>query len=149
MASRPEGAFRIADRRRVIFDGTGAFLNGGRWNSPGRRVIYGAETFAGAILEVLVHTGIGKVPRTHSWVEIAIPPEVSIEELEQDAGLDARAFGDRWYGERRSLILLVPSVAASGLARNVLINQDHAEFSLLRASEPREVIWDARLFTPR
>ena len=79
-------------------------------------MIYGAETFAGAILEILVHTGIGKVPRTHSWVEIAIPPGVSIEEREQDAGLDARAFGDRWYRERRSLILLVPSVAASGLA---------------------------------
>ena len=43
-------AFRIADRRHPIFDGTGAKLTGGRWNSPGRPVIYAAETFAGALL---------------------------------------------------------------------------------------------------
>ncbi len=69
-------AFRIADRRHPIFDGT---LTGGRWNSPGRPVIYAAETFAGALLEVLVHANLGRVPRTHALIEIAIPESVSIE----------------------------------------------------------------------
>ena len=55
-------AFRIADRRHPIFDGTGAKLNGGRWNSPGRPVIYAAETFAGGLLEALVHANLGRVP---------------------------------------------------------------------------------------
>ena len=47
MVSPSEGvirAYRIADRRHPIFDSMGAYLNGGRWNSVGRHVIYGAET---------------------------------------------------------------------------------------------------------
>jgi RES domain-containing protein len=48
--------FRVADRRFPLFDGTGARIVGGRWNSPGRPLIYAAETFAGALLEVLVHS---------------------------------------------------------------------------------------------
>jgi RES domain-containing protein len=43
MAFPPEGdlkAYRLADERYLIFDGGGAMLMGGRWNSPGRRVIY-------------------------------------------------------------------------------------------------------------
>lgn len=154
MDSRPDRAFRIADRRKQIFDGTGAFLKGARWNSPGRRVIYAAGTFAGAILEVLVHTAIGRVPRTHAWVEITIPSEVSVELLHASAlpGWEtaesdtARRYGDEWHQQRRSLILVVPSAAASGQERNVLINQDHPEFEMLRVSPPRDVVWDNRLF---
>src|SRR5436189_2805602 len=84
MASRPSEAFRIADRRRRIFDGTGAFLHGARWNSPGRRIIYAADTFAGAMLEILAHTEIGKLPRTHAWISISITAEVSVEQVEPD-----------------------------------------------------------------
>src|SRR3954447_6193572 len=75
MASRRSGplrAFRIADMRHTIFDGTGAMLHGARWNSPGRRVIYAAETYAGALLEILVHAS-GIQPMNQAYVEIAIP----------------------------------------------------------------------------
>src|SRR6266851_1530220 len=144
MASRPSKAFRIADRRRPIFDGTGAFLSGARWNSPGRRIIYAAETFAGALLEMLAHTRTGRAPRTQAWIEISIPPGVSIERVEpgdlrgwdSEDSLQARQFGDSW---RRSLILIVPSVVTGGIGRNVLINQDHPEFQSLRSSPPRRV----------
>jgi RES domain-containing protein len=40
------------------------YLNGGRWNSAGKRVIYAAQTYAGALLEVLVHANLGIVPKT-------------------------------------------------------------------------------------
>ena len=154
MASRPSKAYRIADRRRRIFDGTGAVLNGARWNSPGRRIIYGADTFAGAMLEVLAHAGIGKLPRRQAWIEIDIPAEVFIEQVEtadlpgwdsQDSPV-ARQFGDTWHRLQRSLILIVPSVVTTGIGRNVLINQDHPEFRSLKASPPRAVRWDVRLF---
>jgi RES domain-containing protein len=153
MVSRPDRASRIADRRHAIFDGTGAFLKGARWNSPGRRVIYAAETFAGALLEVLVHTRIGRVPRTHAAVEIPIPAAVSLEYC-PPAQLDfrntetARHFGDVWHQQRRSAILVVPSIAASGLARNVLINPEHPEARLLDVSDPFDIVWDSRLFQP-
>jgi len=64
MASRRRGplrVFRIADARHLIFDGTGAMIHGSRWNSPGRRIIYAAETYSGALLEIVVHAS-GGVP---------------------------------------------------------------------------------------
>jgi RES domain-containing protein len=151
MDSRPDRAFRIADRRHAIFDPTGAFLKGARCNSLGRRVIYAAETFAGALLETLVHSRIGRIPRTHAVVEIGIPADVSVEQCDADRvdfrdADTARAFGDEWHQQRRSLILVVPSVAASGWARNIVINADHPQLSRLEVSEPFDVIWDARLF---
>ena len=154
MAFRPERAYRIADSRHEIFDGMGAFLNGARWNSPGRRVIYASDSFAGAMLEVLVRTRIGRIPRRQAWIEIAIPQSVSLEELDQGDlpawneknSVTARQFGDEWSEQKRSLILVVPSVAAGGVGRNILINQDHPEFPSLRSSDPRPVVWDERLF---
>jgi RES domain-containing protein len=70
-------AYRIADRRHNILDGQGAAMFGGRWNSPGRRVIYAAETFAGAMLEVLVNAKIGRMPTQYAWIEILIGDDVS------------------------------------------------------------------------
>jgi RES domain-containing protein len=154
MASRPEPlrAFRIADARHPIFDGTGAMLWGARWNSPGRRVIYAAETYAGALLEVLVHAS-GRIPRAHRYVEIAIPSVLKVEVVsakdirrwDADDFIASRAFGDRWYDERRTPVLIVPSVVTR-VESNVLINQAHPAFRRIRCSQPKPVRWDARLF---
>ncbi|MCL5745175.1 MAG: RES domain-containing protein [Acidobacteria bacterium] len=155
MASQRSGplrAFRIADGRHPIFDGTGAAVHGGRWNSPGRRIIYGAETFSGALLEILAHTNIGRIPKNQVYIEIHVPDGVEIEELCVDelpgwdsADLEAsRAYGDAWYDQRRTAVLLVPSVVTR-IERNVLINQEHPDFARLRVTEPARVAWDARL----
>jgi RES domain-containing protein len=154
MAFRPEKAFRIADSRHTIFDGTGAFLAGARWNSAGRRVIYAADSFAAAMLEMLVHAGIGRIPSSHKWIEITIPDTVSVEFLDSTAmsgwndedSDSARVFGDAWLESKRFLVLVVPSIVTGGLSSNVVVNQDHPEFSELKASMPRDVIWDVRLF---
>ena len=155
MASRRSGplrAFRVADMRRSIFDGSGAMIYGARWNSPGRRVIYAAETYAAALLEILVHAS-GSVPQSQGYVEIEIPSGLSIEEIAEDdaPGWDSpsfeatRAFGDRWYDERRTPVLIVPSVVTR-VERNLLINQEHPEFPLIRVSQAVPVRWDARLW---
>jgi RES domain-containing protein len=155
MASRRNGplrAFRIADRRHAIFDGSGAMLHGARWNSPGRRVIYAAETYAGALLEILVHAS-GSVPRNQVYIEIEIPVDVSIEEIESHdvPRWDARSFeasrtfGDRWYDERRTAVLLVPSLVTR-IERNVVMNQEHPDFARISTSQPQPVRWDARLW---
>jgi RES domain-containing protein len=138
--------------RHAIFDGSGAMLHGGRWNSPGRRVIYAAETYAGALLENLVHAS-GSVPQSQGYVEIEIPSGLSIEEIKQDdlprwdaPSFEAsRAFGDRWYDERRTLVLMVPSVVTL-VERNVLINQEHPEFPSVQSSQALPVRWDVRLW---
>ena len=157
MASRHSGAlrvYRIADMRHPIFDGTGAMLQGARWNSPGRRVIYAAETYAGALLEVLVHAS-GAVPKSQGYVEIEIPSNLAIEEVtpEELPRWDApsfevaRTFGDRWYDERRTPVLMVPSVVTR-VERNVLIHQGHPDFGRIQASQPAPVRWDSRLWKP-
>jgi RES domain-containing protein len=156
MASRRSGplrAYRIADGRHKIFDGAGAAIHGGRWNSPGRHVIYAAETYAGAMLEALAHANIGRLPKTQVWIEILIGKRVSIEEVD---GRDvpgwhasnqraSRDHGDRWYDQKRTAVLVVPSVVVR-LERNIAINQEHPDFSKIRATAPKPVIWDRRLF---
>lgn len=120
-------------------------------------MIYAAETYAGALLEMLVHCSIGAIPRTHAWIEISAPEKVSVERVEarQLPGwnrgdmLASRAFGDCWYREMRSAVLLVPSVVTAGIESNALVNQDHPEFRLLEAGDPQEVAWDSRLFEQR
>ena len=126
-------------------------LQGARWDSPGRRVIYAAETHAGALLEILVHAS-GSVPQSQGYVEIEIPAGLSIEEMtpavlprwNSPSFEAARSFGDRWYDEHRTPVLMVPSVATH-VERNVLINQEHPDFHRIRASQPMPVRWDRRL----
>lgn len=160
MASRFNGplhAFRIARARFDLFDGVGAAREGARWNSIGQRVIYASESYATALLEILVHSNLGRVPKGFAVIEIEIPAEVEIEEISAGdlLGWDepdcetSRKFGSLWYDERRTAVLVVPSVAAGGRQRNVLINQEHAQFQLLSASVPSLVKWDARLFRRR
>ncbi|WP_019143304.1 RES family NAD+ phosphorylase [Noviherbaspirillum massiliense] len=149
--------YRIADARHPIWDGTGAMLMGGRWNSPGKPVIYGSLSFAGAMLEVLVHARIGKVPRTHACVSVEVPAEVSVERLSPEmhlAGWDAeqatvaRQIGNRWIDEQRSAILLVRSVVARE-EWNAIVNPRHPDALKLVPSAPAPVQWDERLFSGR
>ena len=134
-------------------DGVGAFLNGGRWNTRGQRVVYAATTYAGALLEQLAHANIGILPRSQVWVEIDIPDDLAIErvapgeipEWNTDHTIHTCARGDRWLRERKSIALIVPSAVTAGLESNVLINPDHPEFRRITSSEPKPVQWDPRL----
>jgi RES domain-containing protein len=146
--------YRIADSRHPIFDATGAMLHGGRWNSVGLRAIYAAETYAGALLEVLVHANLSQPPKQHRVVRIEVPDRLKVETVSistvpgwDDENMRAsRAFGDRWLLENRSPILRVPSVITRGRENNILCNPAHPDFGLIRASDPELVFWDARLF---
>ena len=153
-ANKPLTAYRIADGRRPIFDGTGALLVGGRWNSPGEPVIYAAASYAGAILERLVHAGIGRIPKNQSVVVISIPARVSREEWSLEKlpknwdGSDctvARSFGDDWIKSLRSAVLIVPSAVAK-FEKNIVINPSHRDFKWIAASKPEPVVWDVRRF---
>lgn len=145
-------AYRVADARHPIFDQTGAMLFGARWNSIGRRVIYAAETYSGALLEVLVHANLSQPPKNHKVVRIDIPGPVTIEIVDSLEGWDAedmvisRAFGDQWIRQARSAVLRVPSVVTQGREHNLVLNVGHPQFSLILAGPPETIAWDARLF---
>jgi RES domain-containing protein len=146
--------FRIGDKRHPLWDGTGAALVGGRWNSPGRAVIYGSLSYACAMLETLAHASIGRIPKTHRFLIVDVPPGIAVErhdarELpsawDAENSSSARNFGDQWLKEARSAILLVPSVVAK-LEWNALVNPLHPDAPKLIISKPENVVWDKRLF---
>lgn len=147
-------AWRIADGRFEPFSAAGASLVGGRWNWPGLGVIYASRSYAGRMLECLAHAGIGRMPKTQVAIPIAVPGDVAVERHDEKslpAGWEAadlhvaRAFGDAWIRERRTAVLIVPSVVARR-EQNVVLNPRHADFAKITAGAPEPVIWDARLF---
>lgn len=147
-------AWRITKVRHPPYDGTGALLYGSRWNSPGRPLIYAADSFAGAILEILAHALRPRtLPGPHHAVRIDIPDEV-VESLAPDAlpgweskgSPEALAFGNQWLREERSAALVVPAVPPRPVGRNVLINPAHPDAGRIVVSDPFAVPWDERLF---
>ncbi len=127
-------------------------LFGGRWNSPGARIIYASLTHAGAILECLAHANTLRLPHSLVWAEIYIPADVAVETLdpaslpgwERPRSRAARVYGDDWHRSARSAVLLVPSVV-SRPDRNVLLNADHPQFGVIRCGKPKPVVWDRRI----
>lgn len=142
----PEGRF-------PIFDDTGSRLFPGRWNSSSTPILYTSEHYANALLEKLIRFS-GDMPRDQGFIGITIPAGASYEEFEASRypGWDAadpsiaRGFGARWQAERRSLVLIVPSIPGGRVERNFLLNLQHPEAGQLTHSSPRPVVWDQRLF---
>ena len=147
--------FRIASLRFPLFDGTGAFLHGARWNSPGLRVIYASESLSCMRLEVLVHSGRASPPVNHGFIEIEVPDSILMSVVDhEDLPHDwnsvpdrhaARSIGDAWYKQGTAALLRVPSVASAN-EFNVLISQDHPDSQKSGVTETRAIQWDERLF---
>ena len=141
-------AYRVGSRRFPLFDGAGAAASdGARWNSRGRYIIYATEHYSTALLEKAAQLNSVRLPRTLLFVRIVIPDAVTIEEVRgtelagwyADDMQASQRFGNQWYEEGRSLILIVPSLAAPGFERNILINQRHSQFERLTASAPEPI----------
>lgn len=141
-------AYRIGSRAHPLLDGGGAAASDdARWNSRGCYVIYAAEHYATALLEKAAQLNSIRIPRTLVYVRIHLPAGVTVEEVrpedlpawEADDKTASQHFGDRWYDEQRSLVLLVPALVAPGLERNVLINQRHPEFGRVPAAAPESL----------
>lgn len=146
-------AWRVVRDLYRPLDGRGAAEFGGRWNSPGRAVIYAGGSFAIAILERLVYLPSGRIPANQVWSRIDIPDTLPLETVDVGAvpGWDdpdqiaSRRYGDGWLDSLRTAVLLVPS-AVTKIDLNVLINPDHSDFAAIAAAEPQPVRWDGRLF---
>lgn len=151
---RTLSCFRIGDPGGTypIFDATGSTIAPGRWNTPGSPIIYAGEHYSTALLEKLAH-GSGRLPPNQHYVEITIPRGLSYEVFSPPTlpGWDtmpatvSKAFGECWCIEKRSAILMVPSVVAR-LDSNVLINPVHTDFGKIQPSLHQPVHWDRRLF---
>jgi RES domain-containing protein len=116
-------------------------------------VVYASDSFAGAILEVLVHAGRPRtLPGRHHAVEIEIPDNL-IEQADPDSmtGWEepdshaARAFGDQWLESGRTAVLSLPSLPARPVGRTLAINAEHRGARQIAVSPPFGVPWDERL----
>ena len=148
-------AYRIGDPEGEfpIWDDGGARLSSGRWHEAGAAVIYASVNYSTAMLEKLVHFE-GEIPAGQHFIEITIPNGTSYEMTNPDLiegwsspdGEAARHFGRQWYAEKRSAILIVPSVVAR-MERNILFNTQHADFKSIATGLETPVWWDERLFS--
>jgi RES domain-containing protein len=136
------------------FDGEGARLFGARWNSPGVRVAYAADSPALAVLEVLVHLQNPRILESYSIVQAHLP-EHSVATL-PPADLPAdwadspvppstQSIGDSWIESGSSAVLRVPSAVVQP-ASNYLINPAHAGYAQITVSHPEPFDFDPRLF---
>ena len=150
-------AWRLVKSRHAAaaFDGEGARLYGGRWNSPGTRVAYASDSIALAALEVLAHLQSTAVLQAYSLVSLSFPDE-SVELLPTTSlpgrwrrfpsSPENQAIGDQWVAQGRSLILRVPSAIIPSAA-NYLINPAHPEFSRVVIARPERFVFDPRLLS--
>jgi RES domain-containing protein len=147
--------WRIIDRGliREAFSGQGACDYGGRWNSPGTRMVYCSEHPALAALEKLVHIqDMEQLRQSYVLLSLDCPRELAeplSERLPKNwTGDSARArlrrLGDQWIASRRALALIVPSVVLPR-SNNILVNPLHPAFDQLQIGRPESCDFDPRL----
>jgi RES domain-containing protein len=147
-------AWRLTRRPWADLSGEGARLNGGRWNSPGRPVVYLSEEAALPPLEVLVHLDLPPdlLPPDYVLMRVDLSPLVwaapdgwiesgPAEVLDER---DSRGWGDRWIAEGRSPVLRVPSILVAESA-NLVVNVRHPLAASIPEPTRRDFAFDPRL----
>lgn len=137
----------------TAFTGEGARLYGGRWNSPGRKVVYTSATLSLAILEILVHLDSNQLLPSYSIYDAEfderLVTRVSTDSLPGNwraypAPPATQQVGDRWLVEQTSAVLQFPSVIVP-LEHNYLLNPEHTDFAKIKLNGPHPFPIDPRL----
>ncbi len=145
-------AWRLARRAHSALDGEGARLQGGRWNSPGRPLVYSSSHLSLAALEALVHFDVDQVPEDLRAFAIEIPDALAQEQVSTDKlpigwtrqEFATRAFGDEWLAAMRTPVLIVPS-AIIPEETNVLVSPAHPATRGVAVVASRRFVYDPRL----
>jgi RES domain-containing protein len=155
-------AWRVDNRKWSArsFDGIGASLEGGRWNSCGVPAVYASEHLAMAAQEKFIHLP-KPLPRSSLYAKFAIrfgrlavtrlepldlPPDWRAEPLPEST----QQIGDAWIAAAKTAILAVPSVLYPE-ETNFVLNPAHPEFPKIKISaavsfafDPRMARWSSR-----
>ncbi len=149
-------AYRLVKRKYqdTAFDGEGARLYGGRWNSPGRACVYVASSESLALLEIMVHLESYRLLDAYALLRLTLPTEsilsVGVEDLpdnwqEAPAPAETAELGDGWLTSGQSLALALPSVVVPR-EFNYMLNPGHPLFDpIVAAAEPLPFKPDPRL----
>ncbi|MGA2492197.1 MAG: RES family NAD+ phosphorylase [Roseiarcus sp.] len=137
--------WRVCRRPFADLSGEGARVYGGRWNSPGRPMVYAAESAALAVLEVRVHLDLDWRVLPDDYVLMAIDAGDLVAETLAETPVDPRAAGDAWLASGRLALLRAPSSIVPESA-NVLVNPAHRDAARLAVASIRPFAFDARLW---
>lgn len=135
-------------------NGEGARIVSARWHSKGNRVVYLAESPAGALLERLVHLPetYDRLPRSYDLLEVSAPQHLAVKDLMPLAETEwkdqielTRRIGDAWLASRETALARVPS-AVIARTWNMMLNPMHREAEHLRIESVTRERFDSRLF---
>lgn len=137
----------------TAFDGEGARLYGGRWNSPGQAAVYLADSRALAALEVLVHLNPAMTALKYQMIEVSFPKTlvqmIDIEPL--GAALTSPSVhpatqhaGDAWLTEASTPVLQVTSSIITE-EPNYVLNPKHPKFDHITIGASKPFAFDPRL----
>lgn len=137
----------------TAFTGESARIHGGRWNSPGVRVVYAASSLSLALLELLVNFEREELLGRFVAIPVEFPSgilhSIATEELPKSwrrlPPLPAtQAIGNGFIASHAAAILRVPS-AVVPLESNFVLNPEHHDFRKVVVGTRQAVRIDRRL----
>ncbi len=150
-------AWRICRKKYAssALSGVGAELYGGRWNSPGSKMVYASSSLSLAALELFVQLDSSQTPSDLVAISFNIPDSVSRRELKvanlprtwrrYPSPKSLHEIGSQWLEAQESLILIVPS-AVNPEETNFLINPLHPESKRLGKPVRKPFRFDSRMW---
>ncbi len=151
-------AYRITKKKYVNnFNGRGAsYKDGARWNLPGQPVLYFGTSASVAMLEMGHYIPTLKmVPKSFVLgiydIDSTAIESVELTELADEWGkfpypLATQRIGSDFLDRGDNLILLVPSSAAAGIDKMIVVNPEHPDINKISLIETRSEIFNPRLF---
>jgi RES domain-containing protein len=144
-------SYRIVKKKYLesAFDGEGARLHSGRWNSKGIPVVYTSNSLALCALEIFIHLPSYRLLADYIYMTVTFDSDL-ITEVSLIDGWDERPVskvaqtkGDQWIQECQSAVLKMPTVLMPD-GCNYLININHPDFKQVKTGDPQLLQFDRR-----
>ena len=130
-------AWRLCRAPFADLSGEGARRYGGRWNSPGRPVIYAASSAAFAVLEVRVHLDLPFELLPEDYVLVTLDLGAALQPTLDEVPDDPMVAGNAWLQDGHSECLQVPSFIVPE-SLNILINPAHQNAARISVQATRK-----------
>ncbi len=143
-----------SEKRTTDLTGTGAYNEGGRWNSEGVYALYTSEHSALAMLEVLVHVDEGELPPDMFIMTIEVADTAPVftvadEDLPEDwrvpENIALKEMGDKVFMEKKFLGIKTRSAVLPDAYNYVLNPLFPGYYDLVKVVEVKPLGVDKRL----
>lgn len=153
---KPMTVYRIAKRKSRAEDlsGSGAYIEGGRWNSAGTYALYTSENQSLAILEILVHVDQTELPPGLFVMAISIDNSAPIKTIELSDLPEGwrtpennalKTLGDKLFNSNKYLAIKAPSAVVPS-EHNYILNPLFPGYrELVKVVSVEEYVVDGRL----